>query len=465
MINRIAKYTLLVLTATISISTNAGNNHNAPQLVHFIKSTEAIIQQYEALNWFSGNVLIAHQDDVIFQKSVGWADREKSIPNKYCTRFNIGSIAKHYTAVLTLQLVEEGKLTLTDRITTFDLGLNDTLVEDITIEHLLKHRAGFSDIFTPEYMSNPLAFDTLAKKIALLKGSPLLFSPGSDVRYSNYGYILLGAILEKVTGTSFSSLLNTRIFKVIGDETSSLTTNDFDSCQSKRYHYTMDQALDETLFREVSGPDGGIEATTEALYTFYSTLMHTDKLLKRNGRAFSAYFGDQPSHVVAFGGGTGVSAAVEILTDSELTIVVLANSDELVAERISNRLAQVFKGEDIAPAKLPAKHYVYQQFKMLGIDDFKATFKARYEAAGYSEFIGKAINEAGLALIKNGEREDGLNIVTMLNYFFPKAPQAYDSLAYAHFLMGQLEKSRAEFKKALNLNPNFKSDYHQNNFN
>ncbi len=462
---RIAKYALLVFTTALSIGSNAETNHNASQFSHFIESTEEIIEEYEALNWFSGNVLIAHQDNIIFQKSVGWADREKSLPNKYCTRFNIGSIAKHYTAVLILQLVEEGELALTDRITTFDLGLKDSLIEGITIEHLLKHRAGFSDIFTPEYMSNPLAFDTLAKKIALLKDSPLLFSPGSDYRYSNYGYILLGAILEKVTGTSFSSLLRTRIFKAIGDETSSLSTNDFDSCQSKRYHYTMDQTLDETLFREVSGPDGGIEATAEALLTFYSALMHTDKLLKRNGQAFNAYFGNQPSHLVAFGGGTGVSAAVEILNDSDLTIIVLANSDELVAERISNRLSQVFKGEEVDPVRLPAKHFVYQKFKKLGIVDFKAKFKTNYKAAGYSEFIGKAINESGLALIKNGVYEDGLSIVKMLNHFFPKAPQAYDSLAYAHFLMGQLEKSRSEFKEALSLNPNFKSDYHPNNFN
>lgn len=227
----------------------------------------------------------------------------------------------------------------------------------------------------------------------------------------------------------------------------------------------MDQTLDETLFREVSGPDGGIEATTESLYTFYSALMHTNKLLKRNGQAFGAYFGNQPSHITAFGGGTGVSAAVELLVERELTIIVLANSDELVAERISNRLTQVFKGEEVDSVTLPAKHFVYQQFKSLGSDEFKAKFKTNYKAAGYREFIGKAINESGLALIKNGQHEDGLNIVTMLIHFFPKAPQAYDSLAYAHFLMGQLEKSRSEFKKALSLNPSFKSDYHQNNFN
>ncbi|GEA05540.1 hypothetical protein KUL42_03010 [Alteromonas sp. KUL42] len=462
---RIAKYALLVFTAAIATNSNAETDQHASQFSHFIESTEAIIEQYETLNWFSGNVLITHKGEVIFETSVGWANREKSQPNSSCTRFNIGSIAKHYTAVLTLQLVEEGTLALTDQIATFDLGLKDSLVKGITIEHLLKHQAGFGDIFTPEYMSNPLAFDTLTKKIALLKDSPLLFIPGSDYRYSNYGYILLGAILEKVTGTSFSSLLNSRIFSVIGDDTSSLSTNDFDECQSKRYHYTMDRTLEETLFREVSGPDGGIESTTDALDKFYTTLVFSNKLLKRNGPAFNAYFGNQPSHITAFGGGTGVSAAVELLVENELTIVVLANSDELVAERISNRLAQIFKGEEVNSVTLPAKHFVFQQFKTLGTNEFKAKFKTSYKTAGYSEFIGKAINESGLALIKNGQHEDGLEIIKMLNHFFPKAPQAYDSLAYAHFLMGQLEKSRVEFKKALNLNPNFKSDYHQNNFN
>lgn len=194
------------LAVAVPAPADAGSNSAAE------KASNQIIQPYVEQSWFSGNVLIADEKGHISVHSFGMADIANGTPNSRCTRFNIGSIAKHYTAVLVLQMIEQGQLSYDTPLAEFDLGIDSEIAAKVTIEHLVKHQAGFGDIFIPAYMDDPLSYDTLDKKVALLKGQPLLFEPGSDNRYSNYGYILLGAMLEKVTGKKFAELLNERLF-------------------------------------------------------------------------------------------------------------------------------------------------------------------------------------------------------------------------------------------------------------
>lgn len=439
----------------------ASNKVSLPAL---IKGSDDIATRYAELNWFSGNVLLASQDKVVFHQSYGYANTAEALKNSACTRFNIGSIAKHYTAVLVLQLIEEGKLTFDTPLSRFELDLDDALTQGVTIEHLLNHQAGFADIFTPEYMADPLSFDTLDKKIALLKDTPRLFEPGTDYRYSNYGYILLGRIAEMITQKSFATLLNERIFTPIGAKHSSLTRLDNSPCQSTRYTFTIEWQLAPSLLQEVSGPDGGIEATAPEVYQFYHALVFTDTLLKHKGPVFSRYFRVRDNKIVSYGGGTGISAAAEVLVDQGIVIVVLANSDELVAERISNRITQLATTGNYDAIKPPPKHFVYQQYRTLGPADFKTQFKQQYNDAQYTTFMGKALNESALALIRQGNAQAGLDIIATLIHHYPDAPQVYDSLAFAHHLLGNAQQARDAFQQALALRADFNSDYHPTNY-
>ncbi len=427
------------------------------------KKAERIIQEYVDQSWFSGNVLIANKGGQGSVSSFGMSNIAKKTPNSRSTRFNVGSIAKHYTAVLVLQMIEQGKLTYETTLSEFDLGLDKDIAEKITIEHLLKHRAGFGDIFIPAYMNDPLSYDSLDKKISLLREKPLLFEPGSDYRYSNYGYIVLGALLEQITNKSFGTLLNERIFIPTDAKNSSLHREENSPQQSERYTYALDKTLMPTQFRELSGPDGGIEATVDDVYQFFNALFFSDQLLKREGSVFKRHFGNGIHHG-SYGGGTGVSAAVEVLRDQHTIIVVLANSDELVAERISNRLTQILRKEPADVFMLPAKHFVYDQYKKLGLDRFKRDFPGIYKINGYSGFMGRPLNEAGLNLAKNGKEQEALEVISTLGHFYPKAPQAYDSLAYVLYLMGDIASAQKAFKYAQALSEDFNSDYHQANY-
>ena len=193
--------------------------------------------QYQEMGWFSGNVLITKDGKEVFSSSYGFQDIEKELRNRTQSRFNLGSIMKDFTKVLILKQVEAGKLKLSDKLITFELGFKQLHAEKITIEHLLNHRAGFADIFVAEYRENQLAFDTLDKKLKLLIDTPLLFEPDSDYKYSNYGYVVLGVILEKVTGQSFEKLLANNIFNPAGMSSTTFKPMNYHEHQSIRYTY------------------------------------------------------------------------------------------------------------------------------------------------------------------------------------------------------------------------------------
>ncbi len=432
-------------------------------LSDFVKNAEQIVQPYVDQSWFSGNVLLASKSDPLSIRSYGMSNIANKVSNSRCTRFNIGSIAKHYTAVLVLQMIEQGKLSYDTKLSEFDIGIDAEIAAKVSIEQLLKHRAGFGDIFIPAYMNDPLSYDSLEKKVALLKDQPLLSEPGTEYRYSNYGYILLGTILERITGKSFASLLKDRIFSPIGAQDSSLRFEASNPCQSEAYTFALDKSQKPSPMREVAGPDGGIQSTVDDVYKFFSSLFFTDQLLKRDGDAFKRFFG-KGTHHGSYGGGTGVSAAAEVLRDQHMIIVVLANSDELVAERISTRLAKILRQKPIEEFRLPAKHFVYDKYKALGLEHFKRDFPELFKANGYQGFMGRPLNEAGLNLAKNGNSQEAYEIVSTLSYFYPEAPQAYDSLAYVHYLLGDTAAARREFEKARELSAGFNSDYHLTNY-
>jgi CubicO group peptidase (beta-lactamase class C family) len=281
-----------------------------------------IANQYQEMGWFSGNVLITKDGKEVFSSSYGFQDIEKELKNSTQSRFNLGSIMKDFTKVLILKQVEAGKLKLSDKLITFELGFKQLHAEKITIEHLLNHRAGFADIFVAEYRENQLAFDTLDKKLKLLIDTPLLFEPDSDYKYSNYGYVVLGVILEKVTGQSFEKLLANTIFNPAGMSSTTFKPMSYHEHQSIRYTYKYNNTLKRIGITEHPSPDGGIESTIIDVQQFYRALFYTDKLLKSSDHTNRKSFAMDGSHWAAYGGGLGVSAAVEVDLENGYEIVV-----------------------------------------------------------------------------------------------------------------------------------------------
>jgi D-alanyl-D-alanine carboxypeptidase len=187
-----------------------------------LSEAEAIAQlkseltKESAEDMFSGAVLIAKAGKPVFEAAYGYADRERKIINTVDTKFRFGSMGKMFTAVAVLQLVQGGKIKLDDPLSTYLPDYPNKQVARVTIHQLLTHTGGTGDIFGPEYDEHRADLKELKDYLAVYGNRGLLFTPGSKWDYSNYGFILLGRVIEVVSGQSYYDYVRVHIFDPAG---------------------------------------------------------------------------------------------------------------------------------------------------------------------------------------------------------------------------------------------------------
>jgi CubicO group peptidase (beta-lactamase class C family) len=435
-----------------------------------ISKADEIIQHYTEPGWFSGSVVIFKGENVIYDKSFGFADIENKIENTSETKTRIGSINKHFTAVLIMQNVQSGKISLDDNLDKFELGFPKYIAEKITVRHLLKHTSGFADIFNNEYFRTYQSLKTIDDKLPLLINKPLISEPGNKFNYSNYGYIVLGAILEKLENKSFKLIIKSNILDVIkADNTKYALTEDVKS-KAKSYHFSpIGNKIDRTSRLENLTPDGGMYSTPYDLALFYSKLFYSDLLLnnpskaimvngyKETNKTWFEILENENTDWSSYGGGPGVSAAVDILIKDKLMVVALANTDGVVAERITQRVVEVHQGKEYKKVMLPlglfAKNLLTEKESVYFINNAKREFSQ----AGYENYGARPLNKLGFALINNNQLEQAISVFIANTKIFTQEPNTFDSLASAYEKAENKTEAVLNYKKALSLDPNFES--------
>jgi D-alanyl-D-alanine carboxypeptidase len=183
----------------------------------FASAVRERVDQAAREDQFSGAVLIAQSGKPLCQFAVGLADRERSIANTLETKFRIGSMNKMFTAVAILQLVQAGRVALTDPLGKYLPEYpNQELARQVTLHHLLTHTGGTGDIFGPQYAEHRKELRTLDDYVRLFGARPAEFPPGSDWRYSNYGFVLLGVVIERVSGQSYYDYVSEHVYAPVG---------------------------------------------------------------------------------------------------------------------------------------------------------------------------------------------------------------------------------------------------------
>src|SRR5215813_7617449 len=185
-----------------------------------IEHLNAMIDKGVLDDSFSGVVMIARDGKPIFQRASGLASKSYNVSNRVDTKFNLGSINKFFTRVAISQLIEQGKLSPDDTIGKHLPDYpNKEAAEKVTIKHLLEMRSGIGDFFGPKFEATPKdRIRSIKDYLPLFADQPLKFEPGTSQAYSNGGYIVLGAIIEKVAGQSYYDYARERIFKPAGME-------------------------------------------------------------------------------------------------------------------------------------------------------------------------------------------------------------------------------------------------------
>ena len=179
-----------------------------------IEKVQILLDEQESADRFSGAVLIAHNNEPILTAARGFAIHPGVLRNQPDTKFNIASLTKMFTAVAVVQLVADGKLDLHVPVAVYNPDL--PYADQITIHQLLTHTAGFDRYWNDAYRAVRSDLRTIADYLKLFANTPLEFPPGTRHHYGNTGYVVLGALIEQVTGRPFYEHMQREIFQLIG---------------------------------------------------------------------------------------------------------------------------------------------------------------------------------------------------------------------------------------------------------
>ncbi|HEV2104392.1 MAG TPA: serine hydrolase, partial [Candidatus Eisenbacteria bacterium] len=296
-----------------------------------VAAVHALVDSLTAAGEFSGVVLLAHGDRTLVREARGLADRERGLRNQPNTVFNLGSINKKLTEVAIRQLAAQGRLAFTDTIARYLPDYPADKGRRITIQQLLDHRAGTGDIFNDRFRAtDPARLRTLADWMDLIRDQPLEFEPGTRQAYSNAGYVLLGAIVERVTGESYFDYVQAHVYAPAGMAASGSFARD-EASPNRAIGYTRRDAPGGALQPNTVGLPGRGSSAGGG----YSTVDDLRRLVAalRAGRLGIAP--DSSDFLIA-GGSPGVNAALGAV--GGYTLVVLANLDPPAAVGLASRL-------------------------------------------------------------------------------------------------------------------------------
>jgi CubicO group peptidase (beta-lactamase class C family) len=314
---------------------------------------DGLLESYVDSGQFSGSVLIAREGEVLVSKGYGLADREGGIPNTPQTKFRLGSVTKMFTAAAVLLLQEQGRLNVRDAVCDY-LADCPPAWQAVTIHHLLTHTSGIPDLTNfPEYPSWRATPSPPLETLSRFSGRPLDFPTGTQWRYSNSGYIVLGLVIEQAAEQSYEAFLEENIFIPLN-----MTNTGYDhNSNGLAVGYVRDGEAD---FIDMSIPfaAGGLFSTVEDLYLwdqalFSGTLLTEDSLAEM----FSEHAAIPDPEGAAYGYGwiigqkngrrvfdhrgaiEGFVSLIAHYPDEDVLIVILSNQQRLPLDAIYDSLA------------------------------------------------------------------------------------------------------------------------------
>lgn len=423
------------------------------------RSKKGLVDQIDALmaksyerGLFNGNVLVAKDDKIIYQRSFGFTDGTKQTALNKKSIFNIGSIAKEFNAVAVMILVERGLLDLDDPISKFNLGL-PKWSEKVTTRHLINYASGIPKI------ENKLTFpknDEEAWKI-LRSNDTLLFEPGTDYSYDNSNVFLQRRIIEKVTGMSFQQFLIKNIVRPL-----KMTNSVFDP-RSDYKNRTSCYDMDDVRCPELEFISGWLWVDINDLYKWIHA-MNTDRLIskrsfhtllnnpyaKDEGGSLGRYY---EKEVLQRHNGVSYKFESIFLNDlkNKITIILVSNNLNIVWE-LGHTAHNLMLGKEY---EIP-KRSIYLAIRKEAHNDvnkairtyflLKEESKEEYSFANPSE-----LNKLGYELLRAGKNNESIEIFKLAVKEFPKNANVSDSLGEAYFTNKQYDLALDCYRKAISL--------------
>ncbi len=460
---------LILLLTSFAITNYAFSQDKAVEI-------DKLLQKYHGYGQFNGSALVSESGKIILKKGYGLANMEWNIENKTDTKFRIGSITKQFTSMLIMQLVEEGKIELDAKITHYLPDYRDDTGDKVTIHHLLTHTSGIPSYtdnlnYDKEIRLNSYAVDELIKKFC---SRNLSFEPGSRYAYNNTGYFLLGAIIEKVTGKNYETVLQERILDPTGmkntgyDHHKNIIPNRAAGYEKSPGGYTNSTYIDMS----VPFSAGSMFSTVEDLF-LWDQALYKDKLLSNESkeRMFKPFLGNyaygwdvrkmsltessDSLQVISHGGGiNGFHTLITRLIDDKYLIVLLNNTGGTSLNFMNRGIINILYNK---PYEHPKKSIAEELFKTFSKDGISTAINHYYDLKKNHPtqyyFEEDELNWLGYYLLDLGKTTDAIEVFKLSVEVYPDSSNAYDSLGEAFMKNSQRELAIKNYKKSIELNP------------
>ncbi len=332
------------------------------------------VGELAAADSFSGSVLLAKDGEVVFEKAWGLASRAFEVPNQVDTKFNLGSMNKMFTAVAIAQLAEQEKLAFDDALIEHLPDYpNPDVARRITLHQLLTHTSGMGDFFSAMFEVNWTQLRTPADHLPLFAMDPLLFEPGERFSYSNAGFLVLGLVVEAVSGEDYYDYVRKHVFEPAGMSNTDSWANDEVvpnlaigyTRGDPRNHDTQGPVRNNLYSHRLrGGPAGGGFSTVHDLLAFATALMEGDlldvtsleRVLGRHvamgpGSYYGYGFGVHETlgheNLGHNGGAPGINAELAIFPVEGYVLAVMTNMDG-GASNVARRMREMIARADDA---------------------------------------------------------------------------------------------------------------------
>jgi len=312
-----------------------------------------LIQHYHDSGYFDGTVLIADSVGITYQGAFGFSNRENQIPLNTESQFYLASVSKQFTATSILLLLQEGNISIDEKIIKYLPELPE-IFQEITFMHLLQHTSGIPDYYNFARLID--GFTNTDVLNVLLSVDSLEFEPGSKYKYSNSGYVLLSILVDRISGISFANFLKENAFEKAGLMQTVVFDEYADPVKNRAIGYGKDSSLTDYRFRTTGG--GGIFSNVKDLYLWHQALS-SEKILTPDiqnlayeptilNNDSTIYYGfgwnidpENPWHVYHSGELEGFRTFFDRHLDNGIVIILLSNNSSGMLKEMSERLYEI----------------------------------------------------------------------------------------------------------------------------
>jgi CubicO group peptidase (beta-lactamase class C family) len=429
---------------------------------------------------FTGAVLVAQNDRLVYKKAFGLADRAKGIPFTIQTKEYLGSISKQFTAMGIMILKDRQKLTYDQSVRDFFPEL-PTFMQPVTVRQLLYHTSGLAIFDDYPNMTEKDVFNILRKQ------DKLRFTPGEKFEYCNAGYSLLGMIIEKVSGQSLNAFMTRNIFQPLGMDHSEV---------NESTHPDTTRAIGYNLYGAVNsydsymGGNASVISTVEDLYKWDRALYHPaivrsetlaeaftpsnqvannpallikDDLFGDKSYGFGIWISQHNGTGDFFHDGafSGYMIYNERMTSSHIAIIELSNLRQRYAYDIRRAILDILDNKPYDLPKMDASVWLHKKISTIGIDSAISGYRLLHlsDTARY-DFSENVLNSYAYILLRANRINDAIKLFLLNTEFYPNSANVFDSLGDGYEKAGDKTRELQSRIRCVQLDPN--NEYEKN---